>query len=179
ELLDRMIDMVQGELQAPEPSGDWRADLSALARNARTALHRHRWMIDFLGGRPSLSPKSLQNVERALGTLDGLGLDKATAMTVVMTVVTYVLGAVTREVQEMNTERFQQEQLAGLTDAEKEAMTREFVDRVQATGRFSHLAALIAEGIDPDSPDTRDERFEFGLTCLLDGFAARIPGSRS
>ncbi|MBO0772911.1 MAG: TetR/AcrR family transcriptional regulator C-terminal domain-containing protein, partial [Actinobacteria bacterium] len=166
-------------LQAPEPSGDWRADLSALARNARTALHRHRWMIDFLGGRPSLSPKSLQNVERALGTLDGLGLDKATAMTVVMTVVTYVLGAVTREVQEMNTERFQQEQLAGLTDAEKEAMTREFVDRVQATGRFSHLAALIAEGIDPDSPDTRDERFEFGLTCLLDGFAARIPGSRS
>ncbi|HZC40904.1 MAG TPA: TetR/AcrR family transcriptional regulator C-terminal domain-containing protein, partial [Streptosporangiaceae bacterium] len=107
ELLDRMIDMVQGELHAPEPSGDWRADLSALARNARAALHRHRWMIDFLGGRPSLSPKSLQNVERALGTLDGLGLDKATAMTAVMTVVTYVLGAVTREVQEMNTERFQ------------------------------------------------------------------------
>ncbi|MDR0345416.1 MAG: TetR/AcrR family transcriptional regulator [Nocardiopsaceae bacterium] len=179
ELLDRMIDMVQGELPAPEPSGDWRADLSVLARNTRTALHRHRWMIAFLGGRPSLSPKSLQNVERALSTLDGLGLDKATAMTAVMTIVTYVLGAVTREVQEMNTERFVQEQFGDLTDAEKEAMAREFVDRVRATGRFPHLAALIADGIDPDSPDTRDERFEFGLTCLLDGFAARLPASPS
>lgn len=83
ELLDLMIDSVQGEQQAPEPSGDWRADLSAMARNARAALHQHRWMIDFMGGRPPVGPKALQNVERALGSLDGLGLDKATAMTAV------------------------------------------------------------------------------------------------
>jgi hypothetical protein len=29
--------------------------------------------------------------------------------------------------------------------------------------------------IDPDAPETRDERFEFGLSCLLDGIADRIP----
>jgi hypothetical protein len=34
---------------------------------------------------------------------------------------------------------------------------------------------MIAEGIDPDAPETRDERFEFGLDCLLDGIAARLP----
>jgi hypothetical protein len=30
---------------------------------------------------------------------------------------------------------------------------------------------------DPDSPLTRDERFEFGLGCLLDGIAARLPAT--
>jgi hypothetical protein len=34
---------------------------------------------------------------------------------------------------------------------------------------------MMAEGIDPDAPKTRDERFEFGLDCLLDGIAARLP----
>lgn len=28
---------------------------------------------------------------------------------------------------------------------------------------------------DPDSPATRDQRFEFGLDCVLDGIAARLP----
>ena len=31
-----------------------------------------------------------------------------------------------------------------------------------------------AAGLDPDAPDTRDDRFEFGLGCLLDGIAARL-----
>ena len=45
ELLDLMIDSVQGEQLTPEPSGDWRADLRALTRSARAALHRHPWMV--------------------------------------------------------------------------------------------------------------------------------------
>src|SRR6185437_2717670 len=44
ELLDLMIDAAQGEQLAPEPSGDWRADLRALTRGARAVLHRHPWM---------------------------------------------------------------------------------------------------------------------------------------
>jgi hypothetical protein len=39
------------------------------------------------------------------------------------------------------------------------------------------MAAMMAEGIDPDAPETRDERFEFGLGRLLDGIAARFPRS--
>jgi hypothetical protein len=36
------------------------------------------------------------------------------------------------------------------------------------------MVAMISEGIDPDSAETRDERFEFGLDCLLDGIATRL-----
>jgi hypothetical protein len=34
---------------------------------------------------------------------------------------------------------------------------------------------MLDEGVDPDAAETRDERFEFGLDCLLDGIAARLP----
>jgi len=175
ELVDLMIDTVQGEQRAPEPSGDWRADLRALTRNARAALHRHPWMVDFIGGRPPIGPKALQNVERALASLDGLGLDKVTAMTIVMTVTTYALGAALREAQEASGERYLEQQFADVTDEERDAMLADFVARIHATGRYPHMAALIASGVDPDAPETRDERFEFGLDCLLDGIEARLP----
>ena len=175
ELVDLMIDTVQGEQRAPEPSGNWRADLRALTRNARAALHRHPWMVDFIGGRPPIGPKALQNVERALASLDGLGLDKVTAMTIVMTVTTYALGAALREAQEASGERYLAQQFADVTDEERDAMLADFVTRIRATGRYPHMAALIASGVDPDAPETRDERFEFGLDCLLDGIEARLP----
>jgi len=175
ELVDLMIDTVQGEQRAPEPSGNWRADLRALTRNARAALHRHPWMVDFIGGRPPIGPKALQNVERALASLDGLGLDKVTAMTIVMTVTTYALGAALREAQEASGERYLEQQFADVTDEERDAMLADFVARIHATGRYPHMAALIASGVDPDAPETRDERFEFGLDCLLDGIEARLP----
>jgi len=34
---------------------------------------------------------------------------------------------------------------------------------------------MLDEGVDPDAAETRDERFEFGLDCLLDGIEARLP----
>jgi AcrR family transcriptional regulator len=174
ELLDLMIDEVQAETQIPEPSGNWRADLRELALNTRTALHRHRWMMDFMGGRPPLGPKSLRNLERTLTALDGLDLGAAESITIVMTVMTYVLGAVLREVQEIKGEAYQAMELAGLSDAERLAIVREFTDRVRATGRYPHLAAMIDSGVDPDSPETRQARFQFGLDCLLEGIAAHV-----
>jgi AcrR family transcriptional regulator len=176
ELLDLMIDAVMSEQQAPEPSGDWRADLGTLARNARSTFHQHLWVMEFMVGRPPAGPKALQNLERALGALDGLGLDKATAMNIVLTVTTYALGAVLREVQEANGDRYLEQRFAGVTDQERATMTREFVARIRATGRYPHMTALIEAGIDPDAAHTRDARFEFGLDCLLDGIAARLPG---
>jgi AcrR family transcriptional regulator len=175
ELLDLMIDSIVGEAEAPEPSGVWRADLRAIACNARDTLHRHRWAVSFMGGRPPMGPKSLRNLERALSVFDGLGLDKATAMNTLMAVNTYVLGAVLREMQEMNGEHYMAEVFAGLSEAEKQELIQDFTKRIRGAGRFPHMVAMMAEGIDPDSPDTRDERFEFGLDCLLDGIAARLP----
>ena len=40
---------------------------------------------------------------------------------------------------------------------------------------FGRLVRVFDEGIDPDAAETRDERFEFGLDCVLGGVTARIP----
>jgi hypothetical protein len=42
--------------------------------------------------------------------------------------------------------------------------------------RYPRIVRLMESGVDPDDPATRDERFQFGLDCVLDGIAARLPG---
>ena len=175
ELLDMMIDTIVGDAQAPEPSGDWRADLRAGACTTRDALHQHQWAVNFMSTRPPAGPKMLRNLERSLGALDGLGLDKATALTTLMAVGTYVLGAVLREQQEANSERYMAELFGDVPEAEKQAVIQEFVQRIRTSGHFPRMVAMLDEGVDPDAAETRDERFEFGLDCLLDGIAARLP----
>jgi AcrR family transcriptional regulator len=179
ELLDLMIDSIAGEAEAPEPSGDWRKDLRAIACATRAALHRHQWAVNFMGGRPPSGPKALGSLERSLGALDGLGLDQATAMTSLMAVSTYVLGAVLRELQELNGEHYMADQFGDMSEEEKQAVIAEFTERVRRSGRYPHMVAMISEGIDPDAAETRDARFEFGLDCLLDGLAMRLSGDRA
>lgn len=132
--------------------------------------------MPFIGGRPPLGPKALRNAERSLAIFAGVAPDHATAMNVLMSVMTYVMGAVLREQRE---ERSQQDQRraqerAGLSEAEMGEVLGDFLRRLRESGRYPHMVQMIDEGIDPDAPDTRDERFEFGLDCLLDGVLARL-----
>ena len=95
-------------------------------------------------------------------------------MTALMAVTTDVLGAVLRDQQEANGERYMAGLLEGMSEAEKQAVIRGFTERIRTAGRFPRMVAMLNEGIDPDAADTRDERFAFGLDCLLDGIAARL-----
>ena len=71
ELLDLMLDAIEAEIEVPEPSGDWRADLGAFAHRTRAALRRHMWAIEFIGTRPPSGPNDVRNLERLLSLLDG------------------------------------------------------------------------------------------------------------
>ena len=104
-LLDLMIDALMAEVAIPELSGDWRTDLQAFARNNRTMLLRHLWVMDFVGGRPPLGPNMLLGSERLLASFDGTGLDPGTTMNILGTVQTYVLGAALREMREARQQR--------------------------------------------------------------------------
>jgi AcrR family transcriptional regulator len=172
QLLDLMLDALFGEIQVPEPSGDWRADLRRQARNERAVLLRHAWVMDFIGGRPPLGPNTLLLMDRLLGALDGIDIDIATAMQILGTVQTYVMGSVLREMQEARVER--DEEQADITDEAWEPMRSAWRDRLAADGRFSRVVRFLDAGIDPDAAETRDERFEFGLDCVIDGIAAKL-----
>lgn len=177
ELHQFMLERVQGEIEVAAPSGDWRGDLRDYAHSTRSALLRHPWAIDFLGIGPPSGPNEARSAERLIGALDGTGLDLNVTMWVLMAVGTYVMGAALREVQEARWQRAVAETTAGLTEAEVSERLREYNRRVRESGRYPHITKLLDADIDPDSPESQDERFEFGLSCVLDGIAARIRGT--
>jgi AcrR family transcriptional regulator len=172
QLLDLMLDALIGEFDAPDPSGDWREDLRTQARRERATLLRHAWVMDFLGGRPPLGPNTLLHLDRQLAALDGLGLDLVAAMNILGTVQTYVLGSVLREMQEARMQRDQDQ--AGITMEEWEPARIAWRNRLDADGRFARVVRFLDAGIDPDAEETRGERFEFGLDCVIDGIAAKV-----
>jgi AcrR family transcriptional regulator len=178
ELLDLMLESIEAEVEVPVPSGDWRADLRAFARRTRAGMLRHRWAMEFLGGRPPSGPNDARNLERLLGMLDGLGLDARTTMDALGTVATYVMGAVIREAQEIRGQRDQELAEADLAEEEIQAEHERYRKWFEASGQYPHIARLLGEDVDPDDPETRDERFEFGLDCVLDGIAARLSANQ-
>jgi Tetracyclin repressor-like, C-terminal domain len=89
---------------------------------------------------------------------------------------TYVSVAVLRGLQEVRVQREQEKSDVGGADfAAGFAAWRE---KLAATGQFDHFLRILNENVDPDAEGTRDERFEFGLDCVLDGIAAKVaPGT--
>ena len=177
ELLDLMLDAIEAEIEVPEPTGDWRADLGSFAHRTRAALRQHRWAVEFIGTRPPSGPNDVRNLERLLSLLDGIGVDDyGLIMGIFMTVATFVIGAVIREEQEVRFQAQQERVEAGMTAEEIQAEHERFRSWFADSDRYPHISRLMEAGIDPDDPNTREERFQFSLDCVLDGIAARLPG---
>jgi AcrR family transcriptional regulator len=175
ELLDLMLNAIEAQIEVPDPSGDWRADLGAFAHRTRDTLRQHQWAVEFIGTRPPSGPSDVRNLERLLSLLDGLGVeDLRLVMNIFMTVATFVIGAVIREAQEVRFQREQERAEADLTAEEIEAEHERYRAWFEASGDFPHIARLMKADVDPDDPDTREERFQFSLDCVLDGIAARL-----
>jgi AcrR family transcriptional regulator len=177
ELLDQMFDSLEAEIRVPEPTGDWRADLQEMARRQRAGLLRHPWVMEFVASRPPSGPNDARNLELMLGMLSGLGLDARMTVDILMTVMTYVLGAVLREVQEIRSDRNRAEVEATMTAEEIDAERERFREWLADADRYPNIQRMMEADVDPDAAETRDERFEFGLDCLLDGIAARLPAA--
>ncbi len=171
-LLDLMLDTLTGEITIAERPADWRSFLQATARENRAMLLRHRWVMDFFGARPPLGPNMILNLERMLAALEDLNLDTATALNILGTVSTYVTGAVLRELREMRAQRDLEQ--SGFDRAGAAAGMADWYRRLTADGRFSHFLRIIDDNVQPDAAETRDERFEFGLDCVLDGIAMQV-----
>ena len=173
-LLELMLDALMADIEVPEPTGDWQSDLRVQARSTRQVLLRHNWVINFIAARPPLGPNTLRNLDKSLAALEGLDIDTATAVNVLQTVATYVSGAVIRELAEIRLQR-DQEQLIG-AGPDFAAKLEQWRKRLAATGLFDHFLRILSDDVDPDAEDTRQQRFEFGLDCVLEGIAAKLAG---
>jgi hypothetical protein len=95
-------------------------------------------------------------------------------MRILMTLASFVMGAVVREHQEERGQRAEELADADTPEEELAAEHARVGDWFRKSGKYPHILRIMESGIDPDDPKTRDERFEFGLEIVFDGIAAQM-----
>ncbi|MFF1443668.1 TetR/AcrR family transcriptional regulator [Streptomyces sp. NPDC058295] len=159
-----MIDQATG-FEQQEPTGDVRADLTTLARRRRQTFLRHPWLAPLLSTRPVMGPNFLRGMERDLALLAGCDLDMEESLAVLDLIHSWVSGIVQAEL----TERAVAQRSGIDRDAWRRHM-QPYLMSMLATGEFPYLSKMIRASEIGEG----DERFENGLTTILDGIEARF-----
>ncbi len=163
ELLDLVLARIAAQIPVAALTGDWRADATALAYNVRTALLRRRDLTLLLTSRAGAGRADLPQLDRALGIFRAGGFGPRDAALANHALGTYVSGACTWEAAG----------LGGSADpAERRARADEAAARLRtlSPAEFPNVVAVADELF----AGTADDRFAYGLACLLDGMAARL-----
>jgi AcrR family transcriptional regulator len=159
-----MVEEVSGELDLPEPSGDWRADMHLLARLQRAALHRHPWLIDATSHLQPLGPAIVATLEFALGALEPTGLAAGARLETFALVNGFVAGLVRAELAS---------QATAVPDPAWAAAQAARLGELLATGRYPRFAAAVAqEGPPAATAAELGAQFERLLDRILDGLVS-------
>ena len=158
DLLDGMIEVVVGEIEPTQQTGEWKPDVRARILAARAGLRRHSWSRAVLESREAMTPAMLDY----LNALTGLFLDGGLSADLTH----HVMHALGNRMW-----GFSQELFAATPPSDPSFTTHK--DALPT--HFPHLAAIAraaAHG-DPGSAtglgcDDKSE-FEFALDLLLDG----------
>lgn len=158
-LLELMVDHVSGQLPTSgAATGDWRADLKAIAHDQRELMLRHPWLPAALSTRRTLGPNTLAFLERALAALRPTGLDGAAKLEVFAQLTAFVAGHVAHEAL----------QAAATRSPDRIAAEARYLAAVAADGRHPELAEVLASPARPLTPDATFNRF---LNRLIDGLS--------
>jgi len=167
ELLELMVDAVQEEHELPaEPSGDWRTDLTLIAKGMRKTMLRHPWLATELGGRVPLGPNALRTANFAMLAAAGATEDATIASALLGALSNYVHGAVLAELSELEAVR-----RSGMNKDEFRSAVGPYVREVIVdSGAYPALLRRMIEAEDL----SYDEQFAFGLRCVLAGIASSV-----
>jgi AcrR family transcriptional regulator len=157
ELLELMADAVAGEVDLSRPpSGNWRADLVALAHQVRAAYRRHPWLLDLVPGRVGIGPRAVDQLEHALAALAGLDVPGPVKLEAVAMLNGIVALAVRTELQ------------AGGSATAWSAAQGEFLGAVTSAGTHPQLAAALAGAPPAAEEDLLDRILPRMLAGLLE-----------
>jgi AcrR family transcriptional regulator len=158
DLLDGMIDIVFGEIEAPAAGGDWKAELRKRAVSTREALLRHRWAVGEMEGRTSHGPSNLKVHDAVLGCLRAAGFSVEMTVRAMSVQDAYIYGFA-----------LQQTDMSSQTpeDFAAEAQ-RQMVDYADALAEYPFLVEVVGGYVAKAGYDY-DTQFLFGLDVILDG----------
>ncbi|MFD6321993.1 TetR/AcrR family transcriptional regulator [Streptomyces sp. NPDC058442] len=156
-LLNLMVDHVSGELPTTDTfTGDWRADLKAVAHLQRALMLRHPWLPAALSTHRTPGPHTLAFLERALTALRPTGLDGAAKLEIFAQLTAFVAGHAAHEIA----------QAAASRSPDRAAAEARYLAAVAADGRHPELAEALSAPGRPLAPEATFARF---LNRLVDG----------
>ncbi|MEV7400561.1 TetR/AcrR family transcriptional regulator [Streptomyces sp. NPDC091267] len=162
DLHELMLDAVSDGYEFAEPSGDWRADLLALAHQTRGMMHRHTWVPRLMSPVYGFSPNALRYLEYALSCLDGVEARFGEKMELIAMVNGVVTTYTANEIATAERSR----SLPWSEEQEQAARTGYLISQIM-TGKYPRMAAGFAE--DP-GPIDLDGVFDRALARVLDSF---------
>jgi AcrR family transcriptional regulator len=157
-LVYEMTELVSAELDLPEPTGDWRADMHMVAGRQRELVHRHSWLVAALSHLQPLGPATLALLEFALVALEPAGLSARHRLETISLVNGFV----------MNIVRAELDGRAATADPQRQAGQSAMLPELLATGRYPRFAAAIAGAGEPETFDPA-AHFDRLLDRILDG----------
>jgi AcrR family transcriptional regulator len=174
ELIALMQDAIMAEQLVPEGElpADWRGALTAIAHRTRAMLRRHPWVSGLQSGGGAAGPHALLHFEQSLAAVATTGLRAEDRLDLIAMIDDYVAGFVIKSDLEPGLES---------VPAEAAPTINAYLDEQLSTGQYPHIEALLGDG-DRLAALTRfvvaaysaDQRFERGLTRLLDGVAQDV-----
>jgi AcrR family transcriptional regulator len=177
ELLDLMLDSVQGEIATqPDPGAAWRNKLEVRAREEWEMYRRHPWVLQVSGARAVLGPNETTLFEHSLHGLEGIGLSGAEMISVLTLVSGYVRGAAQGVLDAALAE-----QRTGLSDEEWWSQRAPLFDKYFDPAAYPTISRVYQSGAF-DAPESGEDytlhralmEFEFGLQRVLDGVEAFV-----
>lgn len=162
ELLLAMIDVLHAETlaQLPEPTGDWAADLSALARHTHAVFQRHP-AIAAHAYRTARREHEFQVIERVIGCLRRAGLDGPAAARLYRVFADFILGYSALDAG-----------LASLEPAIRHAdlLSWEIQYRALPADQYPNIAAVASVLPALDDPDN----FATAVDLMIEAIRARV-----
>lgn len=165
ELITLMVDQVLGRTALPEPPGDIRARLTAVAEVQYAEYTAHPWLLEVGGLRPWLGPHSADRYEWQLAAIDGLVLDDLEMDQTVALLNGHAAGAARARHAVRLAERE-----SGMTEMEWWEANAETLGELMA-GRDYPIAARVgtAAGEAYQAASDPEREFDFGLARIVDG----------
>jgi AcrR family transcriptional regulator len=161
ELLELMVDEVAAEYGSGQRvTGDPVADLLAQAHEALAVYRRHPWLLDIpsTGGLPG--PNALAYMDRVLGILSATELSTQSKFE--------VIGLFTGMVRSFAQAEAEQQRAGQDTGDWIDSVARYLV-LVASSGRYPHLAAVLAEPPSGTDLEPQQRLFDKAVTRILTG----------
>jgi AcrR family transcriptional regulator len=160
-----MSELVTAEVELPELTGDWRADMHTVAGEQRDLAHRHPWLVQAVSHLQPTGPGMLAVLEFALGALEPTGLSPRDRLETFAMVNGFVLNIVRAELAAQ----------AAAADPRHQPGQYEMIPELLATGRYPRFAAVVAGGGEPETFEPA-VHFDRLLDRVLDGLVRAPAG---